>query len=50
MVALGSHAPIHQGRHHGYHDSDPESRDRESRKTYDRILAAFRGRTELLAP
>ena len=50
MVALGSHAPMHQGRHHGYHDSDPESRDRESRKTYDRILTAFRGRTELLAP
>ena len=49
MIALGSDAPLQQGRHHGYHDSDPELRDRESRKTYDRILSAFRGRTDLLA-
>lgn len=40
--------PVEQGRHHGYHDSDPEFRDRESKRTYDRILAAFRGRTDLL--
>ena len=49
MIALGSDAPLQQGRHHGYHDSDPQVRDRESRKTYDRILSAFRGRTDLLA-
>lgn len=42
--------PLHQDRHHGYHDSDPEYRDRESRKTYDRLLQAFRGRTDILRP
>jgi len=40
----------HQTRHHGYHDSDPEYRDRESRKTYDRLLQRFRNRPEILAP
>jgi hypothetical protein len=48
MLALGDAIPVHQTRHHGYHDSDESLRDRESRKTYDRILAAFRGRAELL--
>ena len=41
--------PCRQDRHRGYHDSDPDSRDKESLKTYNRFLARFRGRTELLA-
>jgi hypothetical protein len=39
--------PVRQDRHRGYHDSDPDYRDRESRKTYDRFLHQFRGREEL---
>lgn len=42
--------PIRQDRHHGYHDSDPAYRDKQSKKTYDRILQRFRGREEILAP
>lgn len=42
--------PARQERHRGYHDSDPEVRDRESRRTYDRILRRFRGRPDILAP
>ncbi|MDX6225838.1 MAG: hypothetical protein QOE64_2214 [Frankiales bacterium] len=42
--------PCHQERHRGYHDSDPDYRDKESRKTYDRILQRFRGKTQILAP
>lgn len=40
----------HQARHRGYEDSDPEHRDRESRRTYERLLQRFRGRPEILAP
>jgi hypothetical protein len=46
----GGELPVHQERHHGYHDSDPEYRDRESKRTYDRLLQRFRGRVELLVP
>jgi GT2 family glycosyltransferase len=42
--------PVHQERHHGYHDAEPEFRERESKRTYDRILAAYRGRDEILTP
>ncbi|MDA3021806.1 MAG: hypothetical protein O2943_03940 [Actinomycetota bacterium] len=42
--------PVEQARHRGYHDSDPELRDRESKKNYDRLLQQFRGRVEILAP
>ncbi len=42
--------PLHQERHHGYHDSDPQLRDRESRRTYDRLLHRFRSRPEILSP
>jgi len=42
--------PVHQDRHRGYHDSDPEYRDRESRKTYDRLLQRFRGTPAILRP
>jgi hypothetical protein len=42
--------PVRQDRHRGYHDSDPVYRDRESKRTYDRVLQDFRGRTEILRP
>ncbi|MFM8895740.1 MAG: hypothetical protein ACKOE2_10300 [Actinomycetales bacterium] len=42
--------PIEQARHHGYHDSDPQFRDREAKRTYDRLLQRFRGRHDLLRP
>ncbi len=34
--------PLRQERHHGYHDSEPEYRDKQSKKTYDRLLQKFR--------
>jgi hypothetical protein len=40
--------PVHQARHHGYHDSDPQYRDKESKRTYDRLLARFRGHDAIL--
>jgi len=42
--------PVRQDRHRGYHDSAPELRDRESKRTYDRFLQRFRGREELRLP
>jgi hypothetical protein len=42
--------PLDQDRHHGYHDSDPEYRDAQSKKNYDRILERFRGKTAILSP
>ena len=42
--------PVHQERHHGYHDSDPDMRDRASKKNYDRILAEFRNQPQILRP
>ena len=39
--------PVRQDRHRGYHDSDPDFRDRESRRTYDRFLQRFRTREDL---
>lgn len=50
LVVPSADLPVHQERHHGYHDTDPEVRERESKRTYDRILQRFRGRTEILAP
>jgi hypothetical protein len=43
LVALGKDLPVHQERHRGYHDVDPAYRDRESRRTYDRVLGLLRG-------
>lgn len=40
--------PVRQDRHRGYHDSDPAYREKESRKTYDRILQQYRGHDEIL--
>jgi len=48
LVVPTTDLPVRQDRHRGYHDSDPDYRDRESRKTYDRILQAYRGRDEIL--
>lgn len=42
--------PLVQERHHGYHDSDPDLRDLQSKKNYDRILERFRGKTAILSP
>lgn len=42
--------PIHQEWHHGYHDTAPEYRDKESKRTYDRLLARFRGKDAILRP
>jgi hypothetical protein len=42
--------PLTQGRHHGYHDVNPEYRDKNSKKNYQRILERFRGREDILAP
>ena len=42
--------PLEQGRHHGYYDTDPDIRDAQSKKTYDRILDRFRGKNEILVP
>jgi len=50
IVVPSDSLPMRQDRHHGYHDSDPQVRDRESKRTYDRFLSAFRGRKDLLHP
>jgi hypothetical protein len=42
--------PLEQARHHGYYDTDPEFRDEQSKKNYDRILERFRGKNEILVP
>jgi hypothetical protein len=42
--------PLKQERHHGYQDTDPTYRDEQSKKNYDRILARFRGKNEILSP
>jgi len=49
LVALPD-LPVTQERHRGYHDGDPTVRDRESKRTYDRLLQRFRGRDDILAP
>ena len=50
LVVPLAELPIRQDRHRGYHDSDPTYRDRQSKKTYDRLLQEFRGRTDILRP
>jgi hypothetical protein len=42
--------PLEQARHHGYHDVDPEFREIQSKKNYDRILDKYRGKTTILSP
>jgi len=50
LIAYSKDLKIEQKRHHGYHDSEIEYRDKESKKTYDRIHQNFRGKTEILSP
>lgn len=50
LVVPTADLPCRQGRHHGYHDTDPAYRDKESARTYHRFLQRYRGRTDLLAP
>jgi len=50
LIALGDRLPVVQGRHRGYHDSDQVELQRESRRTYERLLRRFRGREDILAP
>lgn len=42
--------PLVQGRHHGYYDADPDYRETQSKKNYDRILRRFRGKSAILSP
>ena len=42
--------PLTQDRHHGYHDVDPNFREVQSKKNYDRILERFRGKNAILSP
>mgnify|MGYP000944123975 FL=1 len=42
--------PLEQGRHHGYHVADPDYREAQSKKNYDRILERFRGKSAILSP
>jgi hypothetical protein len=42
--------PLTQERHHGYHDVDPDYRDLQSKKNYDRILDKYRGKSAILSP
>jgi hypothetical protein len=43
LVVPAGPLPVRQARHRGYHDSDPEYRDRESRRNYGRVLDLLRG-------
>ena len=47
LVAVSEDLPCRQGRHHGYHDSDEQYRQRESKRNYDRLLSKFRGKYEI---
>ena len=47
---LQTDLPLEQDRHHGYHDTNAEYRDAQSKKNYDRILERFRGKTAILSP
>ena len=50
VVMPSSELPCHQTRHRGYHDSESEYREFESKKTYNRLLKSFRGNEQILAP
>jgi GT2 family glycosyltransferase len=40
--------PARQHQHRAYHETDPTERDRSSKKNYDRFLARWKQRTDLL--
>jgi hypothetical protein len=48
LVAIGDALPCRQDRHRGYHETDAGYRDKESTKTYNRLLNSYRGRADLL--
>ena len=50
LLAFSQDLAVAQKRHHGYHDSDQEYREKESKKTYDRILQNYRGKNQILSP
>jgi hypothetical protein len=47
LVVPTEKLPVHQTRHRGYEDGDPDYRDRESKRNYDHFLRRFRGRDDL---
>ncbi len=40
---------VNTGRHHGYHDVEPDYREKKSKENYNRILEKYRGRTDILS-
>jgi hypothetical protein len=48
VVVPEGELPLRQERHHGYHDSEPEYREKQSKKTYDRLLQKFRKTPQIL--
>ncbi|MDF5751911.1 hypothetical protein [Spongiactinospora sp. TRM90649] len=42
--------PVHQERHRAYHEVDPAYRDRESHRTYDRVLRLLRSKPGARTP
>ena len=44
LVVPDEPLPVRQARHRGYHDSDPDYRERESRRNYRRVLDLLRAR------
>ena len=42
LVVPAESLPVRETRHRGYHDSDPDYRDRESRRNYRRVLDLLR--------
>ncbi len=50
LVVPAAELPLRQGRHRGYHDSEPAMRDKQSKVNYDRFLRRFRGRDDLRIP
>jgi glycosyltransferase involved in cell wall biosynthesis len=48
LRALRVDVPAERHRHRAYHETDPAQRDRASKKNYDRFLARWKRRTDLL--
>ncbi|HZD38558.1 MAG TPA: glycosyltransferase [Actinomycetes bacterium] len=48
LRALRVDVPAERHRHRAYHETDPAQRDRASKKNYDRFLARWKDRTDLL--
>jgi cysteinyl-tRNA synthetase len=48
LRALRVPVPAERHRHRAYHETDPVERDRASKRNYDRFLARWKSRTDLL--